>query len=151
MYFFNGKTIEVENIQIIKVDQMIVFYNAMWQETLPRQNHFVNSYSFSEGLCLLILGERESIFYLERIFIYYSTILLLSTCQVVCVDSYTIIYGITHSPYIILIEKWVGYLFMSYIPRKVSREVLCVVYRKVSRGRFSNTIWVLESLKIFCV
>ena len=33
MYFFNGKTIEVENIQIIKVDQMIVFYNAMWSIT----------------------------------------------------------------------------------------------------------------------
>ena len=26
----NGKKIEAENIQIIKVDQMIVFYNAMW-------------------------------------------------------------------------------------------------------------------------
>jgi len=68
---------------------------------------------------------------------------------------------------------------MSYIPRKVSRKVLCKVSRKVLckilckvsrkvlckvlckvlskvsrdifRGGFSNTIWVLESLKIFCV
>ena len=30
MYFFNSEKIEVKNIQIIKVDQMIVFYNAMW-------------------------------------------------------------------------------------------------------------------------
>ena len=30
MYFFNEKKNEVKNIQIIKVDQMIVFYNAMW-------------------------------------------------------------------------------------------------------------------------
>ena len=29
MYFFNGKKIEVENIQII-FDQMIVFYNATY-------------------------------------------------------------------------------------------------------------------------
>ena len=30
MYFFNKKKIEFKNIQVIKVDQMIVFYNAMW-------------------------------------------------------------------------------------------------------------------------
>ena len=29
MYFLTKK-IEIKNIQIIKVDQMIVFYNAMW-------------------------------------------------------------------------------------------------------------------------
>ena len=34
---------------------------------------------------------------------------------------------------------------------KVSREVSREVTRQNSRGRFSNTIWVLESLKIFCV
>ena len=31
--FFQRKTIEVENIQIIKVDQMIVFHDAMWSIT----------------------------------------------------------------------------------------------------------------------
>ena len=30
MYFSTEKKIEVKNIHIIKVDQMIVFYNAMW-------------------------------------------------------------------------------------------------------------------------
>ena len=30
MYIFNGKKIEVKNIQITKIDQMIVFYNDMW-------------------------------------------------------------------------------------------------------------------------
>ena len=30
MYFFNKKKIEFKNIQIIEVDQMIVFYNTMW-------------------------------------------------------------------------------------------------------------------------
>ncbi len=30
MYISNGKTIEVKKIQMIKVDEMIVFYNAMW-------------------------------------------------------------------------------------------------------------------------
>ena len=30
MYFFNRKKFEVKNIQITKVDKMIVFYNAMW-------------------------------------------------------------------------------------------------------------------------
>ena len=34
MYFFNGKTIEVENIQIIKVDQMIVFWWDVMQVVL---------------------------------------------------------------------------------------------------------------------
>ena len=29
MYFFNGNIIEIKKIQIIKVDQMIMFYNAM--------------------------------------------------------------------------------------------------------------------------
>ena len=29
MYFFNRNEIEVKNIQIIEVDQMIVFYNAI--------------------------------------------------------------------------------------------------------------------------
>jgi hypothetical protein len=84
--------------------------------------------------------------------------LLLSTCQVVCGDSYTIIYGIYHYPYIMLIEKWVGYLFMSYIPRKVSREVsrevLCQVYRKVY-SKVSREVYrkvVLEvSREVLCV
>ena len=64
-----------------------------------------------------------------------------------------------------------GYLFISYIPRKVLckvsrdiyrkvlckvsrdiyRKVLCKVSRDIFRGGFSNTIWVLESLKIFYV
>ena len=120
---------------------------------------FIFIFSFRGFMLTYFGGKRESIFYLERFFIYYSTILLLSTCQVVCGNSYTIICGIYHYPYIMLIEKWVGYPFMSYIPRKVSREVYSKVsrevYRKVSRqnsrGRFSNTIWVLESLKIFYV